>query len=193
MRLDELKDVLGGDLREGGDRTWLETRVGGLRAFVICRRVGERDEMFDLAVFTPEARCADPFDSRQGFHDWLLENEHVMPRLTHGFLFSGCRDGILFASSGGQPTPENISSALSELAEWAHKPWHPGFRARGFTTRPRTREQLRRARLQQVGIACVVFLAVVNAMTLRSWLVATILIALVLTVLRRLDVAEPLR
>lgn len=193
MRLDELKEVLGGELREDGDRTWLETRVDGLRTFVISRRTATGNEVFELAVFTPDARRRDPFDDATGRLGWLLENEIALPRLTHGFVFTGCRQGILHADGLSTSTPENVVSALSELAMWARKPWQPGFAARGFTTRPRTREQLRRARLQQVGIVCIVILAVMNAMTLRSWFVATILIAFVLTVLRRLDVAEPPR
>ncbi len=181
--LDDLEAVLGGDIHEADDRAWLETNIEGLRAFVICQRTQDLGGRIELAVFTQDANRSDRFDERSGRHDWLLEDERVLPRLTQGFLFSGCRHGILFANGSRQSTPENIASALAELAEWARKRWHPGFRARGFTTRPRTRNQ-------QLAIVGVVTVAVINAMTLRSWVLATLLMALVLIALRRLDVAD---
>jgi hypothetical protein len=125
MQLQDLARVFGGCIREFGDRRWLDTRVGGLRAFIIDRAANSSGGTFDLAVFTPRTRELDPFFSRDEGQEWRLEGEHVLPHLTSGFLFAGCRRGILFATSMGEPSLDSMVSTLWDLAEWARKRWHP--------------------------------------------------------------------
>src|SRR5215831_10431311 len=110
MQLDDLRRFFGGGIREVSGRRWLDTRVGGLRTFIICRARNGGGTTFDLAVFTPHTRELDPCratddpwratDERQ---EWSLEGEHVVPRLRSGFQFAGCRRGILFAVNTSEP------------------------------------------------------------------------------------------
>lgn len=125
MGLEELGRIFSGSIRELGDRRWLDTHVGGLRAFIICRATKDGGATFDLAVFTPSTLELDPLFAKAEGQDWRLEGEHVLPRLKAGFLFTGCRRGILFASCNAEPTLESMVSTLWDLANWAREPWRP--------------------------------------------------------------------
>jgi len=88
MRLEDLSRVFGGRIREVSDRRWLDTHVGGLRAFVISRATNDGGGTFDLAIFTPDTRELDPFFARDEGQEWQLDGERVLPRLKAGFLGS---------------------------------------------------------------------------------------------------------
>jgi len=137
MRLGELGLVLGGDIREVGDRRWLDTQVGGLRACII-----DREGRFDIAVFTADARALDPFSVTGP--EWELAGPRLVPKLSAGFLFAGCRSGVLFASHS-DPSVESTVLALTELVEWARMPWQPLEPGRA-KSRARYRAWIRRER-----------------------------------------------
>lgn len=96
MQLEDLVRVFGGRIRELGDRRWLDTHVGGLRTFIVCRAANGSGITFDLAVFTPHTRELDPFFSRDEGPEWRLDGHRVVLHLREGFLFAGCRRGIEF-------------------------------------------------------------------------------------------------
>lgn len=121
MLLGQLGSVFGGDIRERRNQRWLETQVSGLRAFII-----DRDGGFDLAVFLPGAHEAEPPFSAS--EEWELRNEHVVPTINKAFMFTGCRRGVLIASSWTDPSLEDISDAFATLVAWADKPWQPANR-----------------------------------------------------------------
>jgi len=116
--LEGIARVLGGVVRTTNNLCWLDTTVGELRAAVI-----RRSNMFDLAVFTPETRELDPFLANPT-DEWRLDGpDVVIPRLRHGYEFSGCRGGVLFARSMSTPSLDHIVATLWDLAHWARKPW----------------------------------------------------------------------
>jgi len=157
MQLQDLARVFGGRIREFGDRRWLDTRVGGLRAFIVCRAANSSGVTFDLAVFTPHTRELDPFLSRDEGLEWRLDGERVLPHLRSGFLFAGCRRGILFASNMGEPSLDSMVSTLWDLAEWARKRWHPVHGSpeyEEFCARERAR--VRRERWVRIGCVALV-------------------------------------
>lgn len=121
-RLDELQRVFGGEVRTRDERQWLDTRISGLRAFIIRRGHGGTTT-FELAMFTPRARDIDPFLARIDTAEWILDPDQGLPRLPRGFLFTGCRGGVLFATCIGEPSLEDIVSTAWELARWAHLDW----------------------------------------------------------------------
>ena len=118
----ELERALGGKIRVEDGQVWLDTTIGDLRVAVIHH---ERPltTVLDLAVFTPDSRELTPFPTYG--NSILLEGKLAQPRLGHGFLFAGCRSGVLFATSTEPPTLEQIVGVLWELAMLARKPWAP--------------------------------------------------------------------
>lgn len=163
MRLEELVPVFGGHIRELGDRRWLDTHVGGLRAFVICRAAIAGGVTFDLAVFTKDTRELDPFFARDESTDWKLEGDpQDLPRLKDGFVFAGCRCGILVASNTSEPSLETLVSTLWQLAEWARKRWIPDVAWSNELNVFQAREQARMRRAHRTRkIWMVVSLALV--------------------------------
>lgn len=125
MRLEDLTRVFGGTIRTVGKRTWLDTKVGGLRTFVVRRVTEDHGVTFDLAVFTPHTRELDPFFAREEGLEWALGDDRAVPRLESPFIFAGCRRGILFARNTGEPSLESMVTTLWTLAGWARKPWRP--------------------------------------------------------------------
>jgi hypothetical protein len=120
VNLEELGRVLGGTIRFTHDQSWLDTSIGGLGAAVICRR----DARFDVAVITPAARELDPLHPHG--EEWRLQGAaFVVPRLRHGYLFTGCRAGVLFATSWAPPEVEHVVGAMWELAQLARETWTP--------------------------------------------------------------------
>jgi hypothetical protein len=81
MLLEDLRRVFGGRIRELNGRRWLDTHVGGLRAFIVCRATNAHGVTFDLAVFSPHTRELDPFFAREDGQEWSLEGERVVPSL----------------------------------------------------------------------------------------------------------------
>ena len=123
VRLEDVARIVGGQISFPGDRTSLETQVGGLRAFVV-RRISRTGRVtLDVAVLTPEAPEQGP-NFEKGY-EWVLDDELAIPRLESGFVFAGCRRGVLYARNIGDPTLEAIVGTLWQLAEWARKPWRP--------------------------------------------------------------------
>jgi hypothetical protein len=159
-RLEELRRVFGGTIRALGERRWLDTRIGGLRTFVV-QRGRAATVTLDLAVFMPDTRELDPFHARVDTSEWVLGPDQALPSLSHGFVFAGCRGGVLFAKSVRQPSLEDIVATLWELGRWAREPWQPreGTRYRAAWRRM-SREQLLRL--------CVVVLLVVVLWWLRG-------------------------
>jgi hypothetical protein len=87
----------------------------------------------------------------------------VLPRLRAGFLFEGCRRGVLFASHHDEPSLDNLVSTLWDLAAWARRPWHPaGGLAEALSSRARAR-----ARRERWLRAALVLLLL--ALVLWSW------------------------
>lgn len=161
MRLEELKQIFGGRIRELGERRWLDARVGGLRAFIVSRITSDGVVTFDLAVFTPQTRELEPFFARDEGQEWRLDGERVLPRLREGFLCEGCRRGILFASSIGEPSLDGIISTLWELAEWARRPWHPVVSTpKAEAARRRERARIQRDRWIRLGWVVMVVVLV---------------------------------
>lgn len=180
MQLDDLIPILGGQIHETADRTWLDTEVCGLRSFVATRDGGVT---FDLAVFTPRAREVDPFFSQRHDDEWWPGEEPVeLPRLKAGFVFSGCRRGILFATSTTAPSVESLVSALWDLARWAAKPWCPVDGMSGpaeYRQRGRERAQrMRHVRRDQWLIVGGFVLVVALVLWWCGLALATLLIAL---------------
>lgn len=123
-RLKALRRVFGGHIRNARGRAWLDTRVDGLRAVVIRRATPIARIAFEVAVFTPETDEVDPFISRiPGGYWYLYTRWNVLPRLRHGFVFQGCRHGVLIATSTRTPSLDDVTSTLRELAAWARTPW----------------------------------------------------------------------
>jgi hypothetical protein len=116
--LEDLARVLGGVVRVTDDLHWLDTKIGELRAAVI-----RRSNLFDLAVFTPDTLEPDPFLTDAADVRRIDGPDLVIPRLRHGYEFSGCRGGVLFARSMSTPSLEHIVATLWDLAHWARKPW----------------------------------------------------------------------
>jgi hypothetical protein len=157
MLLEDLKQVFGGRTREISDRRWLDTSVGGLRTFIICRITNGGGVTFDLAVFTPHTRELDPFCAREEGREWCLDGGRVVPRLRDGFLFIGCPRGILFASNTSDPSLDSIVATLWDLAAWARKPWRPaGFSAESIAFWARERARARRSRWIRLAWVLVV-------------------------------------
>lgn len=102
------------------DRLWLDTNVGNLRVAVIRRDRSTRPQLFEVAVFTAIARELDPVSARGSY--WCLESGEI-PNLGHGFLFAGCRAGILYARPLAAPTLEDVTGVVWELVHWAREPW----------------------------------------------------------------------
>ncbi len=150
-RLDELQRVFGGDLRVLGDRRWLEASVSGLRTLVIERPHGA----LELAVATPDAADRDPFLARLDGAEWVLADDHEPPRLAHGFVFAGCRAGVLFATSEHIPPVEDIAAALWQLGRWARHSWCPLETA--AAPAPPARSAARRWRWVLVGLLLVIW------------------------------------
>ena len=123
--------MFGGQIRALGDRRWIDTRVGGLRVFVV-----QRGRVLDIAVFTPETRELDPFLASAHTDEWVLD---VLPTLSHGFVFTGCRGGVLYATTVARPGLEDLVAALWELARWAREPWRPLERGDRFERAVRRR------------------------------------------------------
>jgi hypothetical protein len=161
--LDELARVLGGVVRITGAHHWLDTAVGDLRAVVI-RRPGPHSSMttYDLAVFMPCAREQDPFHPHYDA-EWRLDGQDVvLPRLRHGYVFSGCRAGVLFATSPSPPSLEHIVVALWELADSARKAWRPLTDDERKDGRVRERRRRWQRQLARLGfVATVVVIAAV--------------------------------
>jgi hypothetical protein len=122
LRLEDLAKIFGGEIRTFEERTWLDTHIGGLRAFVVRRVTANHSVTFDLAVFTKHTRELDPFFARESWHHWAVKDDEI-PRLEHNFVFVGCDRGILFARNTGEPSLEGLVSTLWLMAEWARKPW----------------------------------------------------------------------
>lgn len=162
MNLEDLIPVLGGRIRATAERRWLDTHVGGLRSFVVVRATRSGEVTFDLAVFTPQAKELDPFFSKGEGDEWWLGKEPVeLPRLKAGFVFTGCRRGILFATSTKAASIESLTSALWDLAQWAREPWSPISSKSGLAAyRRRQRERMRRLRRDQLLIVGGVVLVV---------------------------------
>jgi hypothetical protein len=155
IRLDGLRHVFGGELRELDGRRWLETHVGGLRVFVIAHVDQAGGLTFELAVFTPHARELHPFFARDEVPAWHLVGERAPPRLEDGFVITGCHRGILFARGTGAPSLEDLVGTLWELARWAREPWRPGDLHSGFEGL-RARRRARRARWIRIVVVVLV-------------------------------------
>jgi hypothetical protein len=124
MRLDDLIPVLGGQIvpTTGGAR--LETHVGGLRSCVIFRLGLNGAVTWNLAVYTSKASAIDPYEARDNGLWWWLGKEPVeLPRLKGDFVFTGCRNGVLFAINTDETSIDSVVNALRDLAHWAQKPW----------------------------------------------------------------------
>ncbi|HEY1546940.1 MAG TPA: hypothetical protein VGG28_03935 [Kofleriaceae bacterium] len=156
MQLDDLARVFGGQIRAYHDRRWLDAQIGGLRAFVVCRATSA-GTVFDLAVFTPRTRELDPFFARDPGDEWVLA-ERAIPTMPAGFVFAGCRRGILFATSVDEPPLDALVGTLWQLARWAREPWRPedyaGCDAEDAHERARARRE-RWLRIAWVMIAVV--------------------------------------
>jgi hypothetical protein len=152
LDLGDLRRVFGGRIHEDRDRRWLDARVGGLRTFIICRATKDGGVTFDLAVFTPYTREIDPFSAREKGREWQLDGEHVLPRLRAGFVFTGCRGGVLFARNMHEPSLDSIVSTLWDLSAWARKPWRTAYEStQSKELRAKERARARRQRWIQAG------------------------------------------
>lgn len=157
--LESLAKVLGGVVRITNNVCWLDTSVGDLRAAVI-----RRSNMFDLAVFTPDTRELDPFQTDPA-DVWRVDApDLVIPRLRHGYEFSGCRSGVLFARSMSTTSLEHVVATLWDLAHWARKPWiawsdEAPTRSQGAERRAQRRRFAHRLLLRLGFVAIVVLLA----------------------------------
>jgi hypothetical protein len=175
-RLEDLRKVFGGRIREFSERRWLDTRVGGLRAFIVSRAT-DRGTTFDLAVFTPSTRELDPFFAREDGLEWQLEGDLVLPCLRAGFSFTGCRRGILFARNHDEPSLDSMVSTLWDLAEWARKPWLPPHGSVGWQEQVHDRVRVRREHWIRIGLvvlvaALVLWLRAPSLSTLLALLIA---------------------
>jgi len=121
--LEALAQVLGGVIRQANGQTWLDTRVDGLTALVV-RTAALR---YDLVVLTPVDHPAHAqkrlVDVRSAEH-WVLA-DRTIPRLREGWVFLGCRGGVLVAHALGLQPIEAIVGTLSELAVHAQLGWAP--------------------------------------------------------------------
>jgi hypothetical protein len=123
VRLEDLAHRFGGQVRTLGARSWLDTRVGGLRTFVIRRVTEEHTVAFELAVFMKRSKARDPFFELEWNEEWKLEGKDEVPALRHGFVFAGCHRGVLFARNTTPPSLDTLVATLWELVDWARHDW----------------------------------------------------------------------
>ena len=154
LRLEDVARVVGGQLRFDGPQVSLETKIGGLRALVVRRVTRTGPITLDLAVATPHARELEPLFAIDRTVDWVLDEDRAIPRLEHDFVFTGCRRGVLFAVSTGNPSLEQVVATLWWLADWARKPWRP-LDERDFSAGKKRRTALAR-HLRSIVIALLV-------------------------------------
>lgn len=165
--LGELARVLGGVIRDSDGHDWLDTTVGDLRAAIIRRHAPLTGTVtYDIAVCTLDARELAPFPASGP--DWCLDGPEVeLPRLRHGFVFAGCRDGVLLARSQSSPSLEQIVGALWDLAEWARKPWTEATDDEPDSSVLARRRRWRRVLVRVAVVAVVVVVAVLVRRTPR--------------------------
>src|ERR1051325_8116957 len=150
--LEDLARSLGGVIQFTNGEPWLDTHIGELRAIVIRRyRPFSESLVYDIAVFMADSRELDPLHPTAAW--WWLE-ERLIPRLGHGYVFTGCRGGVLHACAVAPASFEHVVGALWELARWARLPW----RAPSPYKRPSRWSQIRRFLGRPVVIAVLVLL-----------------------------------
>src|SRR5205823_1571704 len=113
---------------------------------------------------------------REEGQEWSLDAELVLLRLRPGFLFQGCRRGILFASNSGEPSLDSMVSTLWDLVKWARKPWEP---ADGSAEAKELREREGRIRGERWLRLGWVVLVVVLVLWLRAAATASLLTLLI--------------
>jgi hypothetical protein len=82
----------------------------------------------------------------------------VVPRLRHGYVFAGHRQGALLAITYEPASLEHVVEALWDLAAWARQPWTMTWDAAAREDDDRLRR--RRERLARVADVAIVVLAV---------------------------------
>jgi len=162
--LEDLARVLGGTIKVWHDQRWLDTTIGDLRAAIIeQRRPLTLSTIFDLAVLTPSALDFEPVDTHP-LDGWHLEGDAmVLPHLEYGYVFAGCRAGILFATTSSAPNLEQIIATLWSLAALARHRWTPASEDDGTTDQERARRWRRAGRLVRRVLFVVAVVLLVNA------------------------------
>ncbi len=151
VHLQELRRIFGGDIRVLDDETRLDTHVGGLRTVVSCCTTPTQGITVHLAVVTTYARELELSFAQHDRREWLLDGEHVLPRLEAGFLATGTRGGILRAMSLGEPSLDAVASTLWLLVKWAREPWRPDDGSETRRRKARARARVRRERFARAS------------------------------------------
>jgi len=152
--IEDLARSLGGVVRVTAKHRVLDTQIGRLRAAVI-RRHHVDVCLYDLAVFSPDARELDALHHHDDI--WHLDREEL-PLLRDGYVFAGCRGGVLFARATKQATLEDVVATLWELAHWARKPWRL-YTAEDYEAElARERRERRKRILARAGVVAGVVL-----------------------------------
>jgi hypothetical protein len=151
--IEDLARSLGGVVRVTPKHRVLETKIGRLRAAVIRRHHIDLC-LYDLAVFSPDARELDALHHHDDI--WHLDRAEVV--LRSGYVFAGCRGGVLFARAMSPATLEDVVGTLWELAHWARKPWRQ-YTAEDYEAEfARDRRERRKRILARVGVVAGVVL-----------------------------------